>query len=365
MELSEFKNSDLAKLLIREIHDLPVERIRLMEVCGTHTFQIAKLGLHHALEGKVEFLSGPGCPVCVTSMHDIDRIVQLAKIDNAIIATFGDMIKVTGSISSLGQQRAEGAEVRVLYSALDSLDLAKNNTKKQVILIGIGFETTTPLIASTIIRGAQIGLENFSVFSINKNMPHMLRMLLQDGEFGIDGLLLPGHISTIIGFKEYDFIANDFHIPGVVAGFELVDILQAVLALGKQVSVGKAKIENAYSRVVKKEGNIKAKSRIEQVFDTCSARWRGFGVIENSGYKIKSKFVDFDASVKFSELIALADKIVIPFKYKSCSCNKVLRGSITPDKCSMFKVACRPEKPLGPCMVSSEGSCAAYYKYLK
>ena len=364
MKLQDFNNSKIAKGLIKQILDLPCSSISLMEVCGTHTFQIAKLGLRDALCDKVKFLSGPGCPVCVSSMSDIDKIVQLSKLNNVILTTFGDMVKVPGSDMSLAQARAQGADIRVLYSPIESLQIAQENQSKQVILVGIGFETTTPLIASTIIRAKDLKLDNFCVFSINKNMPHALHKLLQGKNICVDGMILPGHVSTIIGVEPYNFIAEDYQTPGVVAGFELVDILQAVLMLVKQICSNTAKIENAYTRAVKQQGNLKARKLIEQVFDTCPAAWRGFGTIEDSGYKIKDKYAKFDASLKFDKELKVVEDIKIPSKSKACSCDKVLAGIITPDKCPMFKKICKPEKPLGPCMVSSEGSCAAYYKYL-
>ncbi|MCF0232314.1 MAG: hydrogenase formation protein HypD, partial [Enterococcus sp.] len=266
MDFSKFSDIEQAKNLISQISFLAPRTLRLMEVCGTHTFQIAKLGLRDALSEKIKFLSGPGCPVCVSSVRDIDKIIQLSKIPNTIICSFGDMIRVPGSCSSLAHERTNGADIRVIYSPLDSLKIAQENPRKKIILIGIGFETTTPLIASTLSRARNLKIKNFSVFSINKNMPNALRLLLQDEDLNIDGLLLPGHVSTIIGLEAYDFIADEFKIPACVAGFELIDILQAVVMLSKQIVQNTPKIENSYRRAVKYEGNPQARDLINQVF---------------------------------------------------------------------------------------------------
>lgn len=356
--LEGFRDPKLAKTLIKAIENHnPGNEINLMEVCGTHTVSIARAGIKSILPQNVRLTSGPGCPVCVTANVDIDKVIALTKIPNVIITTFGDMTRVPGSSSSLLKEQAAGADVRIVYSPLDALDIAQENPDKEVIFVGVGFETTTPLIAAVIKRAKAAGLKNFTVFVAHKNMPVALETIVNDPEVKVDGLILPGHVSVVIGTKPYEFIARDYGIPGVVTGFEPVDILRGVEMLLCQIESGEARIENAYARAVEMDGNVAAKTAIDEVFETCDAQWRGIGNIPGSGYKIRPEYSEFDAWTKFHPDL---EETVEP---KGCRCGEVLRGVMPPSECPLFRKVCTPENPVGPCMVSSEGSCAAYYRY--
>ena len=353
-----FRDPALAKTLVKAIENHNVGRdINLMEVCGTHTVSIARAGIKSILPENVHLTSGPGCPVCVTANADIDKVIALAKLPNVIITTFGDMTRVPGSSSSLLAQQARGADVRIVYSPLDALQIAEENASKEVVFVGVGFETTTPLIAATIKRAEQKRLKNFSVIVAHKNMPGALESIVNDEKVQVDGLILPGHVSVVIGLEPYKFLAEKYHIPGVVTGFEPVDILRGVEMLVAQIAKGEAKIQNAYSRAVEENGNVAAMAAIDEVFETGDAEWRGIGVIAGSGYRIRPEFADFDAEKRF------ALHVENTLEPKGCKCGDVLRGIISPSECPLFRKVCTPENPVGPCMVSSEGSCAAYFRY--
>ena len=353
-----FRDPALAKTLVRAIENHNVTRdINLMEVCGTHTVSIARAGIKSILPDNIHLISGPGCPVCVTANADIDKVIAITRAPNVVLTTFGDMTRVPGSSSSLLAEQAKGADVRIVYSPLDALKIAQENEDKQVVFVGVGFETTTPLIAATIKRADALGLENFSVLVAHKNMPGALEEIVSDDKVQVDGLILPGHVSVVIGTKPYVFLAEKHHIPGVVTGFEPVDILRGIEMLVSQIANGEAKIENAYSRAVEESGNGAAMATINEVFDVCDAEWRGLGVIAGSGYKIKSEYEKFDSWKRFDFEV---ERTVEP---KGCKCGKVLRGIIPPSECPLFRKVCTPENPVGPCMVSSEGSCAAYFRY--
>lgn len=356
--LSEFRDPELAKKLVAAInHYNPGTPIRLMEVCGTHTASIAKAGIKGLLPENISLISGPGCPVCVTANEDIDRVIALSRIPNVVITTFGDMTRVPGSTSSLLKEQAAGADVRICYSPIDALNIAQANPDKEIVFVGVGFETTTPLIAATIKRAKALGLTNFSVMVAHKNMPGAIEGLINDPEVNVQGMILPGHVSTIIGKEPYEFIAAKYHIPGVITGFEPVDILTGIEMLVRQLAEGRAEIENAYGRGVNDDGNPAARDAIGEVFETCTSTWRGLGPIEGSGYALKAEYADFDALKKF------APEVEETREHKGCRCDIVLRGIITPKECPLFRKVCTPENPVGPCMVSSEGSCAAYYRY--
>ena len=353
-----FRDPALAKTLVRAIENHNVTRdINLMEVCGTHTVSIARAGIKSILPDNIHLISGPGCPVCVTANADIDKVIAITREPDVILTTFGDMTRVPGSSSSVLAEQAKGADVRIVYSPLDALQIAQENEDKQVVFVGVGFETTTPLVASTIKRANALGLENFSVLVAHKNMPGALEEIVSDEEVQVNGLILPGHVSVVIGTKPYAFLAEKHKIPGVVTGFEPVDILRGIEMLVSQIANGEAKIENAYSRAVEESGNGAAMATINEVFDVCDAEWRGLGVIAGSGYKIKSEYEKFDAWKRFG--LEVEDTV----EPKGCKCGEVLRGIIPPSECPLFRKVCTPENPVGPCMVSSEGSCAAYFRY--
>ncbi len=357
-DLNAFKDPTLARGLIDSINRLaPTRETTLMEVCGTHTVAIARNGIRTLMPDTVRLASGPGCPVCVTANRDIDAVIALAKVPGIVIATFGDMTRVPGSTSSLLKEQAAGADVRIVYSPLDALSIARENPDREVVFVGVGFETTTPLVAMSIKRAAAEGLRNFSVIGAHKNMPGALEVIVNDPALSLDALILPGHVSTIIGTAPYEFLAREYGIPGVITGFEPLDVLQGIAMILRQLHEGRAEIEIAYARGVMPQGNPVALAAIDEVFETVSATWRGLGEIPGSGYRIRPEFAAFDALARFSPIVEPTQEP------KGCRCGDVLRAVIAPNECPLFRKVCTPENPVGPCMVSGEGSCAAYYRY--
>ncbi|NQT31222.1 MAG: hydrogenase formation protein HypD [Deltaproteobacteria bacterium] len=355
--ISEFRRSELAQGLISRIRHSSKTPARFMEFCGGHTVTIFRYGIRQVLPETVEMVSGPGCPICVTANADLDKAIALAQIPGVIVATFGDMIKVPGSRSSLQKIKAEGAEVRTVYSTMDALKAAADNPDKPVVFLGIGFETTAPTVAASILQAEEQGIKNYYVLSLHKLCPPVIRALLDAGEVELQGLVCPGHVSTIIGSHPWEFIANDYGIPCVVSGFEPLDILQCVDMLVGQVEKGESKVEIAYRRGVRPEGNRQALKLMEQVFEPAPARWRGIGEVADSGLKLRDKYRRFDAEANFKL------KPGPPVEPAGCICGDILRGVKTPADCKLFGKACTPESPVGPCMVSTEGSCSAYYSY--
>jgi hydrogenase expression/formation protein HypD len=365
VDLRALRDPELAQRLIEGIERLAAELteqrdgepIRLMEVCGTHTMAIAKNGLRAVMPENLILTSGPGCPVCVTANADIDVAIALAADHALTITTFGDMLKVPGSYRSMNEEKGDGADVRVVYSPLDALMLAQAHPDLEVAFISVGFETTTPIIAATIKRAHQMGLTNFSVYAANKTVPLALRALADDPQIAIDGLLLPGHVSTIIGLEPYRFLADEFAIPGVIAGFEPIDILQGIYLLLQQLQEERASIEIGYARGVRAKGNPLAVTTMNEVFEPCDAAWRGLGVIGGTGLRIRDEYAAYDAVRRHRP------QSCEPRETPGCACGEILRGVKTPPQCRLFGTGCTPERPIGPCMVSSEGSCAAYYRY--
>ncbi len=346
------------------------ERINLMEVCGTHTHEIFKSGIRPRLPEKLKLRSGPGCPVCVTPETYIDGAINLARDKNFIITTFGDMLKVPGSRSSLKTELNAGADVRVVYSPLETLDVAAANPSKNVVFLSVGFETTVPASAFLIQSAVSAGLNNLFIYEANKTVPAAISAIAKHPDVNIDGFILPGHVSVIIGAAAYESAALHGGIPGVVCGFEYIDILLAINSLLKIICSGEGGIGNEYSRAVTAEGNIAAQKAINEVFDPCDSEWRGLGVLPATGLKLKKVYEKYSASLKFAGIINDASKrisgVEIPppeRKFKACRCGEVLLSIIEPPQCPLFSRACNPITPAGPCMVSSEGVCAAYYKY--
>ena len=357
-ELGQFKDPALARQLVHAIRQLaPAEGATLMEVCGTHTVAIARNGIRNLMPEGVRLASGPGCPVCVTANRDIDTVIALAHIPDITIATFGDMTRVPGSTSSLLAEKAAGRDVQIVYSPLDAIALAQKNPDRQVVFVGVGFETTTPLVAMAIKRAAALDLPNFTVFAAHKNMPGALEAIVADPNLKLDALILPGHVSTIIGIEPYKFLAQKYGVPGVITGFEPVDVLQGIAMIMRQLHEGRAEIEIAYARGVMPEGNPTALAAIDEVFETCTSTWRGLGDIPGSGYRLRPEFARFDAVARFEP------EVEPTVEHKGCRCGDILRGHMLPSDCPLFRTVCSPENPIGPCMVSSEGSCAAYYRY--
>ena len=341
------------------VRDLDKKSINIMEVCGTHTMEIARNGLKQLLPPEINLISGPGCPVCVTPINEIDNIIEILKDYDVSIFSFGDMIKVPGSSSSLAYEKSIGKDVVICYSPLYALEFAENNPDKNVIFIAIGFETTAPLSSVIVKRASDKKLRNFFIYCTHKIIPPALEVLLKDKEVRIDGLLLPGHVSAIIGSKPYSFIAEDYKIPGVISGFDPEGILQAIKMILIQLRQKKSKIEIEYKSIVKEEGNTVAVNQIHEVFQIQDSMWRGLGSIPKSGLKLKPDFSEFDAKLKFPT------KKLNSREPKGCECGNVLKGIKKPDECKLFAKSCTPDNPIGACMVSSEGTCAAYYKFYR
>jgi hydrogenase expression/formation protein HypD len=344
---------------IRELSTRLGRSVKLMEVCGTHTMAAFRSGLRSLLPGNVALLSGPGCPVCVTPNGYLDRALAIAELPDTVVATFGDMVRVPGSRSSLERARAEGAHVRVVYSPLDALEYAKKNGNRRVVFLGVGFETTAPGIAWTIKEAFEQGVKNYLVLSAHKMIPPAMAALL-DGELRIDGFMCPGHVSVVIGASAYRFVAEDHHVPCVVTGFEPLDMVAGVEMLLRQIAAGRAEVEIQYSRSVGWGGNREALAVVEEVLEPCDAEWRGLGTIARSGLRIRPKYSDHDAA-------RLLDGVSIPSPIENpgCICGEILGGMKVPYDCALFARSCTPSSPVGACMVSSEGTCAAYYKYAR
>lgn len=356
--LDEFRDPATARAIVDRIGktwDGPP--VRLMEVCGTHTMAIARSGIRQLLSGRVTFLSGPGCPVCVTPAAYLDRAIALGKERGVILATFGDMVRVPGTRSSLERERGKGLDVRTVYSPLDAVALAEREEEKEVVFLGVGFETTAPAIAGAIVMAAETGVPNFSVLSSVRTIPGAMEILASDPETGIEGFLCPAHVSAIIGSDAYFPLAEKYAIPCVVAGFEPIDILLGTLMLLRQKTEGAARVENEYARVATREGNRKALGLVSRVFEECDALWRGIGVLPSTGLRIANRFSSLDAQIKFG----LAD--FGTEEHTPCRCGDILKGKIFPPDCPLFGTTCTPAEPAGPCMVSGEGTCSAYFKY--
>jgi len=361
--LGKFRDPEIARVLIKEVRALAARlaqrlgrRAVLMEVCGTHTVAISRAGLRSLLGDYLDLRSGPGCPVCVTDQTDVDRMVAFARLPGVTVATFGDMVRVPGSGSSLEHERAGGADVRIFYSPADAVAWAAEHPGREVVFLGVGFETTAPAVALSIKEARARGVKNFSVFATHKLVPPALEALLSDPELRIDGFILPGHVSTIIGRKAYAFLEK-YRLPSVVAGFETNDILDAIREILRMMETGEGRVVNGYARVVREEGNKIAQQQMEEVFSVCDASWRGFGIIPQSGMALGAGFKAFDALKRF------ALPPVAPRAPAGCACGEILKGKLTPRECRLFIKVCHPAQPVGPCMVSSEGACAAYYQF--
>ncbi len=352
----DFRRRDLVETIASRIAERCKRQWRLMEFCGTHTVSIFRYGLKSLLPEAIHLVSGPGCPVCVTSKSDIDRILALCSLPGAIVATYGDMMKVPGSHFTLTERRAQGADVRIVYSSYDAIQLALDNPDRRVFFVGIGFETTAPSTAAAVLRARELGLGNFKVLSLHKLTPPVIVELLEE-DCAVDGFICPGHVCSIIGAKPLEPIARRYSKPCVVAGFEPGDVMQAILMLVCQLEEGRSEVEIEYLRGVTYEGNTNALKMIERVFDVTEAEWRGIGKVDNTGLVLRQEFAEFDASP------FLPTHIESKPDPAGCRCGDVLRGQLLPTECPLFGKGCSPESPVGPCMVSSEGSCATYFLY--
>ncbi len=359
--IDEFRDPALARTLLAHIESRSTQPVRLMEFCGGHTHAIMRYGLRTLLPPTVDLRSGPGCPVCVTANADLDRAIALAQVPGLILTTFGDMMRVPGSRQSLQDAKAGGADVRVVYSTLDALQIARasarQNPARPVVFLGVGFETTAPTVAAAILQAEAEELANFSVLSLHKLTPPATRAILDAGELSLDGILGPGHVTTIIGADAWEFLPAEYGVPLAVAGFEPLDILRAVADLVDMVTGGQPAVSNTYARSVTRRGNPAAQEVMNRVLAVSAAEWRGLGTVPDSGLSIRSEFAQFDAARRFE---------VDPGptrEHKGCRCGDVLRGTLTPPECPLFDRACTPSRPIGPCMVSAEGACAAYYLF--
>jgi len=333
--------------------------INLMEVCGTHTMAISGFGIRRAVDPRLRLLSGPGCPVCVTDQSEIDAAINIAGKPDVAVVTFGDMMRVPGSRTSLEQEKAKGADVRVVYSALDALRLAEAAPDQQFVFLGVGFETTAPTVAATVLAAQEFKVSNFFVLPMFKTIPRALEAIASSKRVNVDGFILPGHVCTIIGTRPFEFLRDKYRLPSCVVGFEALDVLQGILMLLKQMQAG-PQVEIQYKRSVRPEGNEKAQQVMDTVFEPCDAEWRGLGVIAGSGLSFRKGFAEFDARRRFS--IRNRQSSIVN-RQSACRCGDVMLGVIVPPECKLFAKACTPESPVGPCMVSTEGACAAYYKY--
>jgi hydrogenase expression/formation protein HypD len=348
------------KLMLEELHRLTAainRPLKLMEVCGTHTVEIFRHGIRDVIPQSITLLSGPGCPVCVTSVRDVDAAIAIAQVPGVTMTTFGDMMRVPGGKESLLEARSKGADVRVLYSPLEAIGLAQREPNREIVFFGTGFETTSPLIAASIAHAEQTGVKNISVYAAFKLVPPALRALLDSPDVQVDGFILPGHVSTIIGKKPYEFVASQYRIPSVITGFEAKEIIEGILMIVRQIAQKRTAVEIQYRSVVREEGNPRAVELLDRYFEPADAYWRGIGVIPGSGLKLRERYSAFDANRKFNPPVSDA------MEPEFCSCGDILRGVKIPTECALFGTGCTPDAPVGPCMVSTEGSCAAYFKY--
>lgn len=356
--IDEYRQGDIAQKLALQIAELTTRPLKLMEVCGGHTHAIFKYGIEDLLPPNIEMIHGPGCPVCVIPLGRVDDAMSIAQNPEVIFTTFGDAMRVPGSTTSLLGAKAKGANVRMVYSPLDALKIAKKNPDKEVVFFALGFETTAPSTAMTVLQAAKDQVSNFSVFCNHIMIVPALKALLDSPDLKLDGFVGPGHVSTVIGTRPYDFVAKEYGKPVVVSGFEPLDVLQSIYMLVKQIVAGRAQIENQYARVVFRDGNRKALEVLSEVFEPRDYfEWRGLGSIAHSGMKLRARYAAFDTELKFAVPgLRIADP-------KACQCGEILKGVKKPWECKVFGTACTPETPIGSCMVSSEGACAAYYNF--
>lgn len=355
--LTEYRNAEVANKYLEEIKKTVTRPWKIMEICGGQTHSLVKHGILNVLPKEITMIHGPGCPVCVTPLNLIDKAIYLAENKDVILCSFGDMIRVPGSEKSILEAKASGADIRVLYSPLEAVNIAVANPDKQVVFFAVGFETTAPANALSVVHAKKLGLKNYSILASHVLVPPAIDALMSDPESIIDGFLAAGHVCTIMGTEEYLPLSKQFNVPIVVTGFEPVDILQGILMVVQQLEKGEAKVENQYARMVREEGNISAKEVINDVFEVTDRMWRGIDVIPMSGYQVQEKYAEFDANKKFDINIIEAPE------NEACIAGDIMKGKKKPIDCPQFGKACTPQTPLGAPMVSSEGACAAYYNF--
>lgn len=355
--MSEYRDPELAKQYLEEIKNTVTQPWSIMEVCGGQTHSLVKNGIIEMLPKEVTMIHGPGCPVCVTPLRLIDKAVHLALQENVILCSFGDMLRVPGSKKSLLEAKAEGGDVRILYSPLEAVKIAEDNPDKEVVFFAVGFETTAPANALSVVHAHRKNLKNYSILASHVLVPPAMKAVINDDESKIDGFLAAGHVCTIMGNAEYHPLSDEYKVPIVVTGFEPLDVLQGILMVIRQLEQHKAQVENQYSRIVKEEGNPNAQNMIFEVFEIQNQTWRGIGEIPESGYGIKEKYAQFDAIKKFNIDIEEAPE------NPECISGQIMKGIKKPFECAQFGKKCKPTNPLGAPMVSSEGACAAYYHF--
>jgi len=357
--LSEFRDGDVARVLAARIAKkaIGLKPVKFMEVCGSHTMAIARYGIRRLLPENVKLISGPGCPVCVTPNSYLDKAIALGRQEDVILTTFGDMLRVPGSSSSLEKERAAGSDIRIVYSTMDALAIARKYPDKKIIFLGVGFETTAPTIAASVVAARQQKIRNYYVLVAHKTMPRPMDVIAGGKKVALDGFICPAHVSTIIGAGPYRFLAEKYKKCCVIAGFEPLDVLESVDMLLDQVIDGKPQVAIQYTRVTREGGNPVAIKLMEDVLEPCDTEWRGIGMIPGSGLKLRASFAEFDADLQFTVEVEPTREAA------GCICGEVMQGVADPVDCALFGTACTPENPVGACMVSSEGSCAAWYKY--
>lgn len=357
--INSFRDKDKILALSQIIKQRSKKPLNIMEICGGHTHSIMKFGLPQLVGENINFIHGPGCPVCIMPRSRIDEAIAIASIDGAIFCTLADMLRVPGSKGSLSELRADGADIRALYSPLDTITIAKENPDKKVVFFAIGFETTTPMSAVVVKQAVELNLQNLFIHINHVTVPAPVRAIMSDKDVKIDAFLGPSHVSVITGSKIYEELANEFKTPIAVSGFEPLDLMDSILNLVNQHENGTHKVYNEYARVVSKDGNLKAKELIDRYFQPCDFEWRGLGVIKDSGLRLRDEFSYLDAKKYFNVEVGESKES------KACICGEILRGKAKPYDCKVFGKVCNPQNPIGSCMVSGEGACAAYYKYSK
>ncbi|MEH7500497.1 hydrogenase formation protein HypD [Neobacillus drentensis] len=363
--LKQSNNPEICKPLVEAVIEKAKEfqqkfgrNPALMEVCGSHTMSLARTGVKQCLKDDVNLISGPGCPVCVTDQRSIDAMIALAEGENRIICTFGDMMKVPGSNKTLLDSKISGKDIRVLYAPIDAVKVAEENPDKEVIFLGVGFETTIPILTLMVGEAEKCGIKNFSIWMTTKLVEPVLRYLLDAGEVNLDGFLLPGHVSIVLGEDSYQYLVDEYHISGVITGFETAELLMGIYKSIELALTGQVAIVNNHPAIVSKTGNQVIHQWMDKYLTECDEAWRGIGVIPNSGLDLKPEYDQFNAKKRFPV------EVGEPRKTK-CGCGEVIRGLVSPQECSLFGKACHPMNPIGPCMVSAEGSCSAYYQYMR
>ena len=356
--IEEYRDEDLTSKLLEELKQVISRPWTIMEICGGQTHAIMRSGLDDLLPAQIELIHGPGCPVCVTPLELIDKAIALASQEEVIFVSYGDMLRVPGSTGDLYSVRASGGDVRIVYSPLDALKIAQENEEKTVIFFAIGFETTAPANAMAVVQAKEMGIQNFALLVSHVTVPPAIIALMESPQTRVDGFLAAGHVCTVMGYWEYEPIAERYGVPIVVTGFEPVDILHGILMCVKQLEAGESRVDNAYPRSVQRDGNVPAQDVVKTVFEICDRPWRGIGVIPRSGYQLRADFVEFDAERRFPDISAIETK-----ESSLCISGLILQGVKKPSECPAFSKECTPLTPLGATMVSAEGACAAYYRY--